>query len=176
MDPQPSPDAVLTPVRDRFRALATSIVPEANRLDDTGWARLEATVENALSKRPPALRRQFAIFIRLLDFLPRLRWLRPFTRLDSHRRARFLRSIQDSRVFVFRRGFWGLRTLVFMGYYGRPEAYREIGYDAQLRGWLTHPDASPASRDAVLREATHQAGSDRRPGPGADSSTSAGGP
>lgn len=174
MDPQPSPRAVLPPVRERFRVLATSIVPESDGLDDAGWTDLETIVEKALSKRPAAVRRQLAVFIRLLDFLPRLRWFRPFARLDPRRRARFLRSIQDSRVFLLRRGFWGLRTLVFMGYYGRPEAYREIGYDAQLRGWLSHPDASPVIRDAVLREATHHPGHDRPPTPGSGADQSAG--
>lgn len=172
MDPHPSLDPVLPPVRDRFRALATAIVPESDRLDEAGWDDLEATVENALSKRPPALRRQFATFIRLLHFLPRVRWLRPFSRLEPQRKARFLRAMQDSRIFLLRRGLWGLRTLVFMGYYARPEAYREIGYDARLRGWLSHPDASPAARHAVLEAATRQPVSDRRPNPGPDTGPS----
>lgn len=174
MDPQPANDAVLPPVRDRFRALATAIVPESAGLDDAGWAALEATVETALAKRPPALRGQLATFIRLLDFLPRLRWLRPFTRLDPQRRARFLRGIQNSRFFLLRRGFWGLRTLVFMGYYVRQEAHKDVGYDAELRGWLSHPDASPAARDAVLDEVTPRPESDRPPSSGPDTAPSGG--
>ncbi len=150
-------DPVLPPIRARFRALATTIVPESAQLDDAGWADVEAIVENALSKRPPGMRRQFGVFVRLLDFLPRLRWLRPFRRLDAEKRVRFLGGIQRSPVFLFRRGFWGLRTLVYMGYYARPEGYAEIGYDARLRGWLEHPDADDAARDATLRSATGEA-------------------
>ena len=164
--------AVLPPIRDRFRALALSIVPETSQLDAEGWGELEAIVENALSKRPAGMRRQFAVFVRLLDFLPRLRWLRPFRKLTRERRARFLRGIQSSRIFLFRRGFWGLRTLVYMGYYARPEAYRAVGYDAHLRGWLRHPDASDAAREATLRSATHETpGTPHGPrsaGPGGD--------
>lgn len=103
------------------------------------------------------MRRQLAVFVRLLDFLPRLRWLRPFRRLDGGKRVRFLRGMQSSRVFLFRRGFWGLRTLVYMGYYARPQAYAEVGYDAHLRGWLEHPAADDAARDATLRAATGEA-------------------
>ena len=147
-------DLVLAPIRTRFRALATAIVPEAAGLDEQDWTELEAIVETALSKRPPGMRRQFAVFVRLLDFLPRVRWLRSFRKLDPERRARFLRKVQSSKNFLFRRGFWGLRTLVYMGYYSRPQAYAEIGYDAHLRGWLKHPDASAAARDATLRSAT----------------------
>lgn len=153
--PQPSvADPVLPPVRDRFRAVARTIVPETDRLDDAGWADLEAVVENALAKRPPGMRRQLAVFVRLLDFLPRLRWLRSFRKLSAEKRTRFLRSIQSSPIFLLRRGFWGLRTLVYMGYYARPRAYAEIGYDAHLRGWLRHPDSDEAARDATLRSAT----------------------
>ena len=152
-------DLVLPPIRDRFRALAYAIVPETSQLDDAGWADLEAIVENALSKRPPGMRRQFAIFVRLLDFLPRFRWLRSFRKLGAEKRARFLRGIQSSRVFLFRRGFWGLRTLVYMGYYARSQAYDEIGYDAHLRGWLRHPESDDAAKEATLRGATEPGGS-----------------
>lgn len=158
---------VLEPIRPAFRALARSIVPEADRLDEAGWADVEATVESALAKRPAGMRRQFAVFVRLLDFLPRLRWLRPFRKLSDERRTRFLHGIERSRIFLFRRGFWGLRTLVFMGYYGRPQAYAEIGYDAHLRGWLRHADADDDARQATLRAATARGPArDAGPGPG----------
>ncbi len=161
MSPDTTPGAsggVLPPIRERFRALATAIVPETAGLGPDGWADLEAVVENALSKRPPGMRRQLAVFVRLLDFLPRLRWLRPFRTLDPERRARFLRGMQSSRIFLFRRGFWGLRTLVYMGYYARPGAYAEIGYDAHLRGWLRHPETNDAAREATLQGATGSGG------------------
>lgn len=149
-----SGDFVLPPVRAKFRALATAIVPETADLDDAGWADLEAIVEDALSKRPPEIRRQLAVFIRLLDFLPRLRWLRPFRTLGAAQRVRFLHGIQSSKIFLFRRGFWGLRTMVYMGYYARPQAYADLGYDAHLRGWLRHSESSDAAREATLRAAT----------------------
>ena len=43
--------------------------------------------------------------------------------------------VERSRVLLLRRGFWGLRTLVMLGYYGRPEAARAIGYRASPLGW-----------------------------------------
>lgn len=159
-------DRVLDSIRPTFRALARSIVPEAARLDEAGWAELEATVEAALAKRPPDMRRQLAVFVRLLDFLPRLRWLRPFRKLSDEQRTRFLRGIETSRIFLVRRGFWGLRTLVYMGYYGRPQAHAEIGYDAHLRGWLRHKDADDAARQATLRAATARRGAPHDPEPG----------
>lgn len=140
-------------VRPTFRALAESIVPEAAALDPGGWADLERIVEEALAKRPAPIRRQLLVFIRLLDLLPVFRWGRTFRRLAPERRHRFLRGLQDARLLLLRRGFWGIRTLVFMGYYARPEAYRQVGYQAKLRGWLEHPAAPPEAQAAAAAEA-----------------------
>ena len=136
-------------VRTTFRALATAIVPESAGLDVDGWSELERIVEEALAGRPARIRRQLVTFIRLLGVLPFLRWGRTFDRLDAARRQRFLEAVQDAPVLLVRRGFWGVRTLVFMGYYARPEAYAAVGYQARLRGWLEHPDATPEARAAV---------------------------
>lgn len=131
----PPRGSVLQPVRTAFRALASSIVPEASRLDEAGWGQLERIVEGALAERPLALRRQLGLFIRILDLVPLARWGRRFVALDAERRAGFLASVQDSGLLLIRRGFWGLRTLVFMGYYARPAGAQEIGYRADPRGW-----------------------------------------
>jgi hypothetical protein len=135
-------------VRSTFRALVTTSVPEAVALTAAEWTELDAIVEDAVAKRPAALQRQLLVFIRLLNVLPLVRWGRTFERLDPPRRARFLAWLERSRVFLLRRGFWGVRTLAFMGYYARPSAFGLIGYDARLRGWLEHPAAPPAARAA----------------------------
>jgi hypothetical protein len=123
------------PVRDSFRALATTIVPEAVRLDATEWTELEEIVERGLASRPAAIRRQLRLFVKILEFLPLFRFGRRFRSLDPERRTRFLLSIQDAPLLLLRRGFWGIRTLVFMGYYSRPAARAEVGYRATSEGW-----------------------------------------
>ena len=135
-------------MRSTFRALVTTSVPEAVALTAAEWTELEAIVEAAVAKRPSALRRQLLFFIRLLNLLPLVRWGRTFERLDLDRRTRFLGQLERSPVFLVRRGFWGVRTLAFMGYYARTAAYRAVGYDARARGWLEHPASSPAARAA----------------------------
>lgn len=128
-------DLVLAPVRPVFRALAEAIVPETSALEAQGWADVEGIIEEALATRPPIVRRQLRVLIRLLNWMPVLRHGRRFVSLDPARRAEFLKTVQDSRLLLLRRGFWGLRTLTFMGYYARPEAAAEIGYRADPRGW-----------------------------------------
>lgn len=128
------PPEELAPVRDVFRAVASTAVPRARELDEADWNRLEAIVEDALAARPPAMRRQLRLLLRALQWLPVLRWGRPYTALSADARRRVLSAMQDAPILLLRRGFWGLRTLAFMGFYGREEAYREIGYRAHLRG------------------------------------------
>jgi hypothetical protein len=128
-------DSVLSPVRGAFRAIARTIVPEAAMLDESAWAEAEAIIEQALSTRPRRMRRQLRTLIHLIDVLPMLRFGRRFTALDAERRARVLDTLSRAPALLLRRGVWGLRTLVFMGYYARPAAYGEIGYRADPRGW-----------------------------------------
>lgn len=123
------------PVRDSFRALARTIVPEATALDDAEWTEVERIIEQGLASRPASVRRQLRVLVRALDLIPLLRYGRTFRALDGDRRTRFLLGVQDAPLLLLRRGFWGLRTLVFMGYYGRPAAAAAIGYRADRRGW-----------------------------------------
>jgi len=127
--------SVLAAVRPAFRAIATTVVPEAASLDADGWMELERIVELALTSRPPRLQLQLVILIRASEWLPLLRYGRRFTRLASERRARVLAALQESPLLLLRRGFWGLRTLALMGYYARPAAAASIGYRADPRGW-----------------------------------------
>lgn len=126
---------MLASVRPVLRAIGVTVVPEATRLDEAGWAAIEGTVATALASRPAALQRQFLLFLRIVEWLPVLRFGCRFTRLDPPRRTRFLKSLQDAPLLLVRRGTWGLRTLLLMGYYGRLEARGEIGYRADPGGW-----------------------------------------
>jgi hypothetical protein len=126
---------VFPAIRATFRALTTTFVPEAGTLDDAGWAEAEDIVERFLATRPPAIRRQLRLLIRLLDLLPLVRHGCRFRALDAARRTRFLEALQNAPVLLLRRGVWGVRTLAFMSYYARPAAAATIGYRADVRGW-----------------------------------------
>ncbi len=128
---------VIAPVRPAFQALATTIVPEATRLTTGEWLEVEAIIEDYLSRRPAAIRRQLRLFVRVLGVAALARFGRSLTALDPERRTRFLAAVQDSPILLLRRGFWGLRTMVYLGYYSRAEAPGEIGYRATVRGWET---------------------------------------
>ncbi len=118
-----------------FRAVATCVVPEATRLEVAQWDEMEAIVARAIAARPRSVRRQLALFLILLEWLPLLRYARRLSRLDAARRANFLDRLQRAPLLLLRRGFWGVRTLILMGYYGRPAAVTDIGYRVDARGW-----------------------------------------
>jgi hypothetical protein len=118
-----------------FRPIAEAVIPEAMRLSDEEWAEVQTIIDHALAQRPTRTRRQVRLFLGILDILAWLRRGRRLHRMPLHARTRFLRSIENSPILLIRRGFWGVRTLVLMGYYSRPEAAAEIGYRADPRGW-----------------------------------------
>lgn len=135
----------LNPVSEPFRALAETFVPEVSEMGRDEYRRLVEIVEAALGDRAPSIRRQLLLFVRLLDWLPVLRYGRRLRSLDRERRAGLLGRLQDSRLLAIRRGVWGLRSLVFMGYYGREEAREEIGYRARPGGWEARDGGAEAA-------------------------------
>jgi hypothetical protein len=118
-----------------FRAVVSTIVPEAADLDAAGWGDVQQVVEKLLRDRPESLKRQIRLFLGAIQWLPVVRYGRPFTRLDAAARVRVLAHLQNDPILKVRVGFWGLRTIVLAGYYGRPGAGAAIGYGASPLGW-----------------------------------------
>lgn len=127
--------SLLAPVRRTFRAAAEAILPAATTLDEPGWASVERIVQDALAQQPRKAQRQIVMFLRVLNVYPVLRHRRRFSELPRETRERVLHDLERARHVLLRRGVWGLRTLVFMGYYTQPVHSASIGYRASPRGW-----------------------------------------
>lgn len=127
--------SVLHPVQRTLRAVAETVIPEAASLDPGQWHELEATIERALAARPEVMRRQLVAFLRLIEYLPLARHLRTFSRLPPGARTATLAALERAPLLALRRGLWGLRTLVFLGYYTRADVQRSLGYHAHRDGW-----------------------------------------
>jgi gluconate 2-dehydrogenase subunit 3-like protein len=125
----------LAAFRPLLRAIACTIVPEAAAMGENAWQEFHALLDAALGDRPPALQRRLQFFLRAIEWMPLLRFGRRFTSLSLAQRAQFLASLENHSLQIIRSGFWGLRTLVLLGYYGRPAAIAGIGYAADPRGW-----------------------------------------
>jgi hypothetical protein len=138
----------LARVRKPFRALVCAFVPEARALSPAEWRQGEALVDRMLASRPRAVRRQVAWLVRALDLLAIASRGRRLSALSPPAVTRLLESLQNSPVLLVRRGIWGLRTLAFLAYYGRPEGRRTIGYRADPAGWTARRNAGEGSRGA----------------------------
>ena len=135
-------------MREEFRAIATAIVPEASGLRPDEWRELEALVEEQLAPRPEAMQRQLVKFIRVIALLTSMRYVRPFHRCSAAQVRRVLESLERAPVLLLRRGTWGLRTLVFLGFYTRPGVAASLGYRAHAFGWEARREADRMERSA----------------------------
>jgi hypothetical protein len=129
------PHSTASKLPSAFRTVVLTVVPDAANLDEAAWEDLERLVLRSLRDRPSELQRRIHLFMKLIHWLPVLRYGRPLTALDPQRREHFLRSLQEHRLDAIRLGFWGLRTLALLGYYGRREAADSIGYRPHPAGW-----------------------------------------
>jgi hypothetical protein len=118
-----------------FRAFAQCFIPETARATDSQWLALESAVATALAARPARLRRQILLFVRLIDLTARARYRSGFAGLGAARGTALLEGLSASRVLLFRRGVWGLRTLVMLGWYTDPAVIAALGYRASAAGW-----------------------------------------
>lgn len=118
-----------------FHAVTVAFVPEAADLKNEDWNSADEIISRALAGRPPSMRRQIGLFLRLVNLLALARYGRSLVSLSLDRRAALLESLGRSWFLPLRRGVWGVRTLAFMGYYARPETAEAIGYRAAAAGW-----------------------------------------
>ncbi len=111
-----------------FLAVSARVAPRTRALDDAGREELARLVEDALARKGPEVGRRVALFLAIVRWLPILRHGRTFDRLDAERQDAVLARLFRSRIGPLRKGFWGVKTLAFLGCYGRPGAGEEIGY------------------------------------------------
>lgn len=95
-------------------------------MDSSGWQAFYGILETAVSERPLQLRagiRAYVVLLRLTAFP-----LGGFCSMPPERLGRLLAFFQDFPWPLFRAGFWGLRALALMGYYGQPSVAKRLGW------------------------------------------------
>jgi hypothetical protein len=119
---------------DFLLLLGARIAPGLGEVEGRARDDVCRIIERAVAARPPRVQRQLAMFLSLLRFAPVARYGRPFERLSTDRQDAVLRWFQDARLPRLRQGFWGVKTLIYMGYYGRPDVGRDIAYRPSRTG------------------------------------------
>ncbi|MBI4063763.1 MAG: hypothetical protein HY401_05625 [Elusimicrobia bacterium] len=114
--------------------LAGRVVARAAGLGAGADERFWEIIEGTLSGKPVKLQKQFKVFLIVIKILSFLRFGRIFERLGASQQEVILHFLQDGPIVIFRKGFWGLKALIFMGYYGRQKIGPEIHYTPSKRG------------------------------------------
>ena len=119
---------------DFLLIVGSRIAPGLRGLDKRSRAEARRIIAGAIASRPPAVRRQLGVFLNVLRYGPVLRYGRPFERLSPAQQDAVLGWFLDAPAPRLRRGVWGVKTLIYMGYYGRPEVGDEIAYHPSRSG------------------------------------------
>ncbi len=118
----------------RLETVTAVVIPGYSDLGQSSRERFLEIVDDALGERPESMRRQLALFLKVLNIAPYFRWGRPLGRLKAVDAERALLWFQEAPIGKLRQGFWGLKTLVFMGYYGQSEVWPTLGYAQDFDG------------------------------------------
>ena len=112
-----------------FAAAAACIVPPEPDSPGADDPRCIAVAEAAIALRPAADQRLLRVFLRVLEWLPLLRYGRRFSRLRNDRRSAVLHWLARTRLSgKLRAGMFGLKNFALLGYYGSEVAFAELGY------------------------------------------------
>lgn len=117
--------------RTTFLAVAHRCVPALGREHEE---RVLAIVEEELAPRPRSALRLLCLFLLFLRLAPLVRFGSRFERLSPERQDAVLRFFESAPLLAFRSGFWGVRTLAFLGWYGSPEVWPSVRYSPSFSG------------------------------------------
>jgi hypothetical protein len=108
--------------------LAARIIPESAGAPPQVTEPLLAAVDGQLRARPRLQQLEFKVLLLAIRWMTVPVTLRWFERLPAERQDRWLRFLENAPLTLLRVGIWGLKTLVFLGYYTQDGVQRRILY------------------------------------------------
>lgn len=124
-----APEPFLSGVRgERFEALQKALVPRAAKFSEAERAESRRLINDLVGRMPAGNRKKIGLFLGIIDVISFGFGFAPFRKLSADTQQSVLTSLFDSKVGLFRKGFWGVNTLCKLGVYGNPNFYGEIGY------------------------------------------------
>ena len=125
----PARQPVLSSGQQRFLlCLAGCIVPESAGAPPQVTDPLLAAVDEELQPRPRLQQIEFKLLLFAIRWMTVPFTLRRFERLAPERQTRWLRFLESAPLTLLRVGIWGLKTLVFLGYYTQDGVLQQIRY------------------------------------------------
>ena len=125
----PERQPVLGSRQQRFLlCLAARIVPESAGAPPQVTDPLLAAVDEELRPRPRLQQLEFKLLLFAIRWMTVPFTLHRFERLPGERQDRWLGFLENAPLTLLRVGIWGLKTLVFLGYYTQDGVLRRIVY------------------------------------------------
>ena len=125
----PERQPVLGSGQQRFLlCLAARIVPESAGAPPQVTDPLLAAVDEELRPRPRLQQLEFKLLLFAIRWMTVPFTLHRFERLPGERQDRWLGFLENAPLTLLRVGIWGLKTLVFLGYYSQDGVLRRIVY------------------------------------------------
>lgn len=112
----------------RFEALQRCLVPRSQKFTSEQQRASVALVNGILSEQPRLIHFKIALFFWFIDFVSICCGRHMFVNLNESAQLRVMDFFFNSRLAIFRKGFWGVSTLAKLGVYGQSSVYNEIGY------------------------------------------------
>ena len=108
--------------------LAACIVPESAGAPTQVTDPLLAAVDEELRPRPRLQQLEFKLLLLAIRWMTVPFTLHRFERLPGERQDRWLGFLENAPLTLLRVGIWGLKTLVFLGYYSQAGVLQRILY------------------------------------------------
>jgi hypothetical protein len=125
----PARRPVLGSGQQRFLiSLAARIVPESAGAPPQVTDPLLAAVDQELRPRPRLQQLEFKLLLFAIRWMTVPFTLHRFERLPGERQDRWLSFLENAPLTLLRVGIWGLKTLVFLGYYTQAGVLQRIVY------------------------------------------------
>jgi len=125
----PERQPVLGSGQQRFLlCLAARIVPESAGAPPQVTEPLLAAVDEELRPRPRLQQLEFKLLLFAIRWMTVPFTLHRFERLPGERQDRWLGLLENAPLTLLRVGIWGLKTLVFLGYYTQDGVLQRIVY------------------------------------------------
>jgi hypothetical protein len=119
MEASAAPSVLGASLQQILLRLAACIVPETSSASAEVRSAMLSAIDAQLGPRPRLQQLEFKLLLLGLSWL---------TLLPMPWQTRFLQWLENFPIRLVRVGIWGLKTLVYLGYYGQEGIQRHIGY------------------------------------------------
>lgn len=114
--------------REKFEAMQHFLIPRSKKFTLAQKDESVRIINEFLADKPESIAFKLKLFFVFIDVVSILLCLNVFSGLSEQQKEKIMHLFFDSKVALFRKGFWGLNTLAKMGVYSQTSVYKDLGY------------------------------------------------